>query len=133
MKPTTLGHTEDWKAIVKRLIEGAQMVEKFAPLTSDGHEPAQKSTRDRDDDRRGKYECNGHERESQEGGKGKKRSKKGLSHITCHNGNESMAVLYEARFSVRRGVRESAYLPIARAAGGGGGGGAKLFYKEITL
>ncbi len=24
MKPTTLGHTEDWKAIVKRLIEGAQ-------------------------------------------------------------------------------------------------------------
>ena len=44
MKPTTLSDTEDWKAIVKRPIEGAQMVEKFAPLTwsrgSDGHEPA---------------------------------------------------------------------------------------------
>ena len=55
MKPTTPGHTEDWKAIVKPLIEGAraQMVEKFAASTSAMSQ--HKSTRDRNDDWRGKY------------------------------------------------------------------------------
>ena len=49
------------------------MVEKFAPLTS-AMSP-QKSTRDRDDDWRGK---------GKKGGKGGKGSQKDLSHITCH-------------------------------------------------
>jgi hypothetical protein len=34
MKPTTAGHVEDGKAIVSWLIQGADLVEKAAPLTA---------------------------------------------------------------------------------------------------
>ena len=73
MKPTTPGHIEDWKAIVKRLIEGAQMVEKVAALTS-AMSP-HKSTRDRDDDWRGKYGSPFKRDRWDKGGKGKGRGK----------------------------------------------------------
>ena len=75
MKPTTAGHIEDWKAIVKRLIEGAQMVEKFAPLTL-AMSP-QKSARDRDnhDDWRSKYNSPFKRDRWDKGGKGKGKSK----------------------------------------------------------
>ena len=73
MKPTTPGHIEDWKAIVKRLIEGAQMVEKVAALTS-AMSP-HKSTRDRDDDWRGKYGSPFKRDRWEKGGKGKGKGK----------------------------------------------------------
>ena len=76
MKPTTAGHIEDWKAIVKRLIEGAQAVEKFAALTS-AMSPHKSTGRDRDDDWRGKYGSPFKRDRWDKGGKGKGKGKGG--------------------------------------------------------